>query len=271
MNEHAANKPPLDIEQAIDLILAVPSMFSTQNEAQREFGKIIVAEYFIKLREENKNDLRAYKYLVNLFTAISSAVRAFGVQRSIFSTKWQTLIDLKDEEIKSAKRITSYSPFRGDKFWNRFVGFIMSIGGGGSAFFATAKILLKGEYSFIIFLAFFVFGGVIGIIALDILLEKMKNNRVNNIISKYPDDLSNKWKSENISKYKEIIKSFLISAIKIREEFYPELSTINDKKVFTSDIIKCIQFSQDCQTNSEITIEDVNTWIDDIVNRHFAF
>jgi len=137
-------KPLLDVEQAIDLILATPSMFSKNSEGQRNFGKLIVEEYYSKLRAENKDDPIAYRYLVNLFALISSTVRAFGVQRDIFETRWKAIEEIKQQEIDAAKKLTDYSPFRGGRVWEKLEGFIVSLLGGGGIG-ATAGILIKTE------------------------------------------------------------------------------------------------------------------------------
>ena len=88
------NKIPLRLEQALDLILAIPAHRSS-NANHAKFGNLVVEEYFIKLRDEYKNDKIAYMYLSNIFAAIASSVRAFSVQRDIFQTKWNTLGKVK--------------------------------------------------------------------------------------------------------------------------------------------------------------------------------
>lgn len=54
-------------------------------------GIYYIEEYFIKLREEYKDERIAYMYLNNLFGVVASSVRAFSVQRDIFQTKWDSL------------------------------------------------------------------------------------------------------------------------------------------------------------------------------------
>lgn len=265
-------KPPLDIEQAIDLILATPCMFSKKSEGQRDFGKLIVEEYYSKIRVENRDDPIAYRYLVNLFAAISSAVRAFGVQRSIFETGWNTANELKQHELEAAERLTDYSPFRGGKFWDKVKGLIVSLFGGGGVG-ATTGILIKTEnYQALLIIALTLVGWVIGIIGLDYWLQKRKDSRISEIMKKYPTDVTDKWKKQTVPQYKRIMRNFLYSAIKIREEFYPSLPTFDNLKIFQSNTIPHIQFeSVEGERSPTITEEKIEEYVNGIIERHFAF
>ena len=107
--------PPFAIEQAVDLILALPAHRSS-NANHVDFGKMLVDEYFVKLRDYYKSDPVAYAYLNELFAAIASAVRAFSVQRDIFQTQRTAKTNGRDAVIEKSKRIWSYSlleDFRG--------------------------------------------------------------------------------------------------------------------------------------------------------------
>lgn len=264
-------KPPLDIEQAIDLILATPAMFSKSSDGQKDFGKLIVDEYYLKLRAENKDNPVAYRYLVNLFALISSAVRAFGVQHSIFETKWKTIDEIKQNELEAAKRLTDYSLFKGGKVWEKLQGQIVTLIGGGSIG-ATAGILIKPESYAVPFIgALTLFGWFAGIIGLDYWLQKRKDSRISEVLKKYPMDVSDKWKAETIPQYKKIIKKFLLSAIKIREEFYPNLPTFNNSKIYQSEMLRHIQFEESKIGTTKLTKEAIDEYIDSIIERHFAF
>jgi len=265
-----SKKPPLDIEQAIDLILATPAMFSKKSEGQREFGKMIVEEYYLKLRVENKDDPIAYRYLVNLFAAISSAVRAFGVQRDIFETSWKAIDDIKKAELEAAKSLTDYSPFREGQFWKKLEGYILGGLGGGGLGFVIGALLARAEYPKLVILGFVIFGVVIGIILLDVFLQRIKHRRIKQIMNDYPVDLTKKWKEETLPKYRKIIKDFLYTAIKLREEFYPDLSTIGDKKVFAGNTIPHISFGSD-KSGDGLSKEEIESFLDKVIERHFAF
>ncbi len=264
-------KPPLDIEQAIDLILATPAMFSKHSEGQRDFGKLIVEEYYSKLRAENKDDPAAYRYLVNLFALISSAVRAFGVQRSIFETNWKAIEEIKQHELEAAKRLTDYSPFRGGKFWEKLQGLIVSLSGGGGVGAAVGILLKTDNYKIAFIIALTLVGCVIGIIGLDLLLHKMKDSHISTVLKKYPTDVTDKWKSEIIPQYKKIIRNFLLSAIKVREEFYPDLPTFENSHMFQTNNIAHIQFRKIEVGDISFDKERFDEYINNIIERHFAF
>src|SRR5689334_18985207 len=96
--ETIENRPPIDVESAIDLILAAAAHRSN-NAKHSEFGKFILDQYFIKLREEYKDDPIGKRYLDNLFAAIAAAIRGFSVERDIFGTQWLSLQEQKQYEL----------------------------------------------------------------------------------------------------------------------------------------------------------------------------
>ena len=265
------DKPPLDIEQAIDLILAIPSMFSKSSEGQRDFGKLIVGEYYSKLRLENKDDPIAYRYLINLFAVISSAVRAFAVQRDIFESHWKSIEDIRRIELNAAERLTDYSPFREGSFWNKMQGFIISLFGGGSIGAAIGVFIRTDNYHSILMFSFILLGWILAIIGLDYWLQKRKDNRISDIMTRFPTDITEKWKQETIPQYKTILKNFLYLAIKIREEYYPNLPTIENTTIYSSKGIPHIQYKHSKAGQIIIDKDTVDEYLNKIIDRHFAF
>ena len=91
------------------------------------------------------------------------------------------------------------------------------------------------------------------------------------MFKKYPTDVSAKWKADIIPQYKKIIKQFLLSAIKIREEFYPNLSTFDNSKIFQTNTFPHIQFERLEAGGKILDKEKIDEHINQIIERHFAF
>ncbi len=207
---------------------------------------------------------------MNVFAFISSSVRAFGVQHSIFETSWKTIEDIKQNEIEAAQRIPDYSPFRGGHFWEKFQGLMISLFGGGGIG-AVVSVFFKTENYRTLIIALVFVGWAVGIISLDYWLNRRKDTGINKVLKKYPTDVSAKWKADIIPQYKKIIKQFLLSAIKVREEFYPSLPTFDDSKIYQSDMLPHIQFEESKTGKTKLTKETIDKHIDSIIERHFAF
>jgi hypothetical protein len=260
-------KPPLDIEQTLDLVLAATSHRS-QNEKHSQFGKLIIDQYFVNLKEQYKDDETARKYLDNILISAASAVRAFSVVRDIFGTRWQSLAEQKKYELERINKLDDYSPFKEKGYWGKIIS-IISGAGIGSAMGEAAKNYYNT--SNILILSLGAVGIAVGLFAFDFILNIYRERRIKKINLNFPETLESDWKTKTLKQYKSILKDFLISAIKIREQYYPELPSILNEKIFEKYNIPHIQFNESLNVNSLIDFpEKFDKYLDEIINRHFS-
>jgi hypothetical protein len=262
-------KPPLDIEEALDLVLAAAAHRSS-NERHAEFGRILLDEYFVKLRERYKADELASRYLDNLFACVASAVRAFSVERDIFGTRWNYLLQQRKYAIERANSLDRYSPFKEEGVWGK----VFSIIGGGGLGGLVGEFITNWLGQSNVLLIFSIgIGVLVGLFAIDFLLNLYRERVLAKVEKDFPRTLEESWRQETLAQYKLILRQFLLSAIKVREEWYPHLPTINGKRVFMSYDIQHIQFEADCATTNEApgSIESLWKELDKIVERHMAF
>ena len=146
---------------------------------------------------------------------------------------------------------------------------ISLFGGGGIG--AVVSVFIKTENYRTLIIALVLVGWTVGIIGLDYWLNRRKDTRINEVFKKYPTDVSAKWKADIIPQYKKIIKQFLLSAIKIREEFYPNLSTFDNSKIFQTNTFPHIQFERLEAGGKILDKEKIDEHINQIIERHFAF
>lgn len=239
------NKIPLRIQQAIDLILAIPAHRSS-NENHAKFGNLIIEEYFVKLREEYKDDNTAYNYLNNLFAAISSSVRAFSVQRDIFQTKWNSLNQVKNSYINRANRLDIYSPFNGNI--GKVISLFVSLGSSSIIVDSYNDFLETiGRFAFWIPILF-----IIIMFIFDFILGIYKNYLISKAEKVLPNEVIGTWREENITQYRKIVRSFLFNAIEIHKYFYSK------EKIFDEDI-------------SDMDDEQLSHFLDKIVDKHMIF
>jgi hypothetical protein len=259
--------PPLDIEQAIDLVLALPAHRS-QNPQHAAFGQLLLQEYFVKLRERYIGDECAIGYLDNLFACIASAVRAFSVERDILGTRWQSMLEQRKREIERANRLDRFSPFREDGVWGKALAIIGGAGGGAIA----GEMLKSITSSSNVFVAGSVLlGSIFGLFLVDLALDLVRNRMMERIERQFPQSLLQTWRSETIVNYKKILKQFLWSAIRIKEEWYPGLSTFDGKMIYTSYQIPHFDFHGE-QQNAKVgeLPPELETKLSEIIDGHMA-
>jgi hypothetical protein len=262
------NKPPLDVEAAIDLMLAATAHRS-QNASHSAFGKMVIDEYFVKLREEYKSDPIAKRYLDHLFAAMAAAIRGFSVERDIFGTRWQSLQEQKQYEIGRANRLAQYSPFAEKGIWGKVIGIIGGAGFGG-VLGEIGKVYLVASNLLVLSAA--LFAAVLGLILFEVFLNRYRDHRLQRMAQAFPDSLHEHWEQRSLSNYRLLIKQFLLAALKIREEFYPHLTSMNGVRIFEAYKIPHIDFSnhQPCDSTVFKEAAELDPMLDTIVDRHFT-
>jgi len=261
-----SSRPPLDVEQAMDVILAATAHRSTE-ERHREFGKLVLDRYFTQLREEYKNDPTAKGYLDNLIASMASAVRAFSVERDRFGRRIKALETEKQQQVEAANRILDYSPLKEKGVWGKAFSII---GGGGIAVALRTGFALEVHAAPWLLLAFAAAGAVIGLVACEVLINWYHDRQRDRVEEHFPNRVEYEWQTRSLRSYHKILRQFLVSAIKIREEYYPELPTLGGKRLFNLRGLPHLNFVGEGAATEEEIGTDENLMLDAVVERHFA-
>ncbi|WP_227764544.1 hypothetical protein [Zhaonella formicivorans] len=240
-----SGKIPLRIEQALDLVLALPAHRSG-NQNHAKFGHMLIEEYFIKLRSDYKEDENAYIYLTHLFTAVASAVRAFSVQRDIFQTKWNTLCAVKNSIINRANKMEKYSPFNGVN--GKLISLFISLSSSG----IITKPRINNVQDILIFVYLVPIFFVIAMFIFDFVLDLYRDKLIRKAEKTLNQNVVEIWQEENHAQYKLILKNFLLIAIEIHKRHYP------NEEIFEEDIDK-------------LSKEELEQYLDKIIEKHLAF
>lgn len=263
-----AARPPLGVEQALDLVLALPAHRSS-NEKHAAFGHLLVQEYFVALREQVKDDEKALGYLTNILAAIASAVRAFSVQRDMFDTAWGSLAAQRSYEIDRANHMDRYSPFKEKGVWGKVIGFAFGSGSVGLILLEALEAYLTNLPVSVILGAFS--GGVIGLLVLELMIDIWRSKLLKKAEKRFPEELQARWRSECIPRYRTILRQFLLSAIRIREEWYPELPSWKAGRVFAAAGARRVQLGEQVPSDQEPqSMEAILKEIDTVVDRHLV-
>lgn len=267
MTEKISAQPPLDVEQALDLILAAAAHRSS-NARHSEFGRLVIDEYFQRLRERYKNDAIALRYLDNLLAAVAAAIRAFSVERDKFSTRWGSLQSKKQHELELAHKIADYAPLTGS-IRGHILTLLTALGLTGPLLTAWSNLI--HPLSVAALTAFFT-GIIVALIVLQISIELYRTRHLKKIEEKYPIELVDDWETRSLKQYRQILKRFLLIAIRIREEQYPERTTLQGERLYEKyDIPHIDILGEDADKPKEALPEKVDRLLDSIIETHFAY
>lgn len=261
-----SSRPPLDVEQAMDVVLAAAAHRSTE-ERHREFGKMVLDRYFTQLREDYKDDPTAKGYLDNLTASMASAIRAFSVERDRFGRRIKALETEKQQQVEATNRILDYSPLKEKGVWGKAFSII---GGGGIAVALRTGFALEVHAAPWLLLAFAAAGAVIGLVACEVLINWYHDRQRDKIEEHFPNRVEYEWQTRSLRSYHKILRQFLVSAIKIREEYYPELPTLAGKRLFNLRGMPHLNFVGEGAASEEGISADLNLMLDAVVERHFA-
>jgi hypothetical protein len=268
MDTSPISKPPLDVEAAIDLVLATAAHRSN-NPKHSEFGKLILEQYVAKMRQDYKDDPVAKCYLDNLFATIAAAIRGFSVERDNFGTQWQSSQEQKQYELQRVNRLAQFSPFTEKNIWGKLIGILGGAGFGG-ALGEVARGYIVASNLFV--LSAVPLGAALGLVLLEVFLNWYRDRCLQKIANTFPDSLRAQSEKRSLTNYRVIIKQFLLSALKLREESYPELASFNGYRIFEKYSIPHIDFTTQPASHDVLAnATELNEAIDAIVERHFAF
>ncbi len=265
--------PPIDAEAALDLVLALPAHRS-HNPSHAAFGKQILDEYLVGVRARYKDDPVASRYLDNLLAAVASAVRAFSVERDMFATRWDSISEIKKADLERVKRIDGYSPFSEGNYWNKAIAILAA---GGISVPVVKKIIAETGITSTIAQAPIYLAGLIvlsfGVLFItDWLVFRYKATRLNRIEKLYPEELERVWRQRSMSQYRLVLRNFLLSALVLRETYYPHLPSIGDKRILDTFRIPHVPTSSTPTSAVGLKpIDELYPLLDEIVNRHLAF
>lgn len=265
--------PPLDVEAALDIVLALPAHRS-HNANHAAFGNHILNEYLGELRSRHKDDPVASKYLDNLLGAIFAAVRAFSVERDTFATRWDGISESKKADLERARRIDGYSPLSDDNYWKKALAVLAAA---GLTVPAAGEIIAKLSVgSLVLQIPVYVAGlagfSLLVLLAADWLVFRYKAVRIRQIEQLYPENVEKIWRQRSMEQYRIILRKFLFSALILRETYYPHMKSIGDMRILDTFKIPHVTSRSSSAGRLELKpVDELYPLLDEIVKRHLAF
>ncbi len=260
-------RPPVDIEQWLDFAIAAAAHRS-RDEAQRKFGELLINRYFVTLPDEYKDDPVAKVYLDNMLCAVASAIRGFSVVRDVFATNWETIREAKEREKARAERLDAFAPFKKEGYWKQAIAVVGALG--------LLSPILAGFQQSIgnlpwILVGALAVGVLVALIVMELFVDWLRNRRLAKVEERFPEDLYEFWQEKSLKGYRMVLRQFLLLAIKAREEFYPNLTTIDQRKVFENYPVPHIDCGVLRETEPQGDLKELEEHLAAIVEQHFAF
>jgi hypothetical protein len=267
MNTDNSDRPPVDIEQWLDFVIAAAA-HKSRDEAQRKFGELLINHYFITLPDEYKNHPVAKRYLDNMICAVASAIRGFSIVRNILQSHWEAIEKAKEHERARAERLDGFAPFKKGGYWKPAAAVIGALG-------LLSPILAGFQQSIgdlpSILVAMLAVGIIIVLISMELFVDWLRNRRLAKVEERFPEDLYAFWREESLKGYRMVSRQFLLLAIKIREEYYPNLTTLNGRRIFQDYPVPHIDCGVHGEVNHQSNLKELEEHLAAIVEQHFAF
>lgn len=229
MSETTNNKPPLDVEQWLDFIIA-SAAHRSHDPGHQKFGEMLVTRYFTTLPERYKEDVTATRYFDDMLCAVGSAIRGFSVVRDMFQTHWDTLKSAKETATKQAEQLQLFSPLSKEGIWGKIVGGAVGLGLGAPL---NQTLKARTEHSSIVSLLLVVGCVALSIIGMEVFVEWLRSRQTKRIEKLFPSELMAFWEERSLTGYRIVLRQFLPLAYKITNRHYPgsHPDTITDSEV----------------------------------------
>lgn len=217
MADGHTQKPPVDVEQWVDFVIA-SAAHRSGNAGHAKFGDALVQRYFASLPERYKEDPVASAYFDDMLCAVASAVRGFSVARDAFQTRVGSIRAAKDAELKRAERLDALSPLTKESVWGKAAATVAALG-----LWVPIQSDLKGKLAseslaWLGAAALAVMAAVLGLVLLVYWLQGGVMRRVERA---FPDEVNAQWESRALADYGRVLERFVPIAADITERHYP--------------------------------------------------
>ena len=244
-----AERPPLDPESAVALVWGLSLELSSDSKKQ-EISKHS-REKIAKLFEDRK-ELNVIQYMNELLFEITSTLRSLSYRREGFQRQMDLNNAIQVDEIKLYNALMGVS-LRDAKSLVPRLSFTL---GGISLSDAISNIInsylpLMGKVSG---LEIFLVGGVVGYFIAEIVLRIYGHYMISKVKKNAHFNTHIAW-NRFIIESREVMRNFIIEAIRLREKLFPKIGTLGTNKAFLGMI-------------DENTKQSIEIVIDDIIERH---
>lgn len=261
----SAPKPPISSETLLDIVQALGATSSEIN-GQREFGQVVVKQFFEEFPQKYAEDHCARAYIKEVLAVVAAAVRGFAVERASFRTARHHHNKI-DELCAKILEPRFFVPFQGEFAKLVFSFFIklvpISVLGGvlvsAGIKFTHWMIALAAIVGF-----FWILFGDFLVTYIMVRLQPWAYKRINSSTK----ELHDLWK-KSFPRYKAVAIDLLINAERIRERYYPDstglLKGIRWNEVAAGEVATFISTS-----HSALGGKTPAMVLSDIVDMHFS-
>lgn len=212
-----APKPPISSETLLDIVQALGASSSEIN-GQREFGQVVLKQFFEEFPRKYEDDHCARAYIKEILAVVAAAVRGFAVERASFRTNrhHHTKIDELCAKILEPR---FFVPFQGEfakLVFSLFIKLVpISVLGGvliGAGIKFKHWVIALGAIGGFFWILF----GDFLVTYIMVRLQPWAYKRINSSTK----ELHDLWK-KSFPRYKAVAIDLLINAERVRARYYP--------------------------------------------------
>jgi hypothetical protein len=221
--------PPLDREQWLSLVLALPSHRSS-NAGQHEFGTRLIGYVFERLPQRYASDPVATSYFDHVLAEVAWAMRSFSVIRDSYEGAVTVRDSARDIELDLAKSLRQLAPLTSGSLWGRAKGALIGVGLMTPLLVPASTWLQHLPYGPALGIAFV---SVLGLFLMEFWVQFFVAKRLKSILGRRPSETDAIWRSTALRQYKLVAKDFIRKVVSIEEKF--SYCTTNDAVSATAD------------------------------------
>jgi hypothetical protein len=218
----ACPKPPVDLEQWVDFIVASVAHGSS-NTGHQKFGDCLIQRYFVTLPERYKEDKVASLYFDNILCTVASAIRGFSVVQEQSETHNESLKGRADAFMARAERLERLSPFSKNDVWGKLISGVAGIGITASLSDKIKSLGAKESLptTFVYILALIVFI-TISMLLLFFLIVWIRKRHAEHLERQHPLHLVEHRRTTSREDYRTVLRQFLPIAHEVAQRYYPD-------------------------------------------------
>jgi hypothetical protein len=220
---------PIDTQNVIDIIFAA-TFYTSSDQYGAELGKRFLIDLFDNVKAEHKDDKRAQAYINAIEPIIGSALRAFSVEKLNYKRKILPLERLSKGEEAAINEHIGILPVMAvakssSKWSSMLANALFGLVGGSVAIVYTLDETMLALTSYA------VIGASIAVLIASIITRTLKAFLIARLIKRTEIQLDKYW-NDSYKRYESILMDALISSIRVKEMYYPEVLTFADGHLF---------------------------------------
>ena len=205
------NAPPLQLEQWLSMVIALPSHRSS-NEGHRKFGDRALNLLYDELPARYAQDKVASDYITHMLAEVSWAVRGFSNVRDSFQAQTTAQAAHFAYKGERAREWGEFSPFTEKALGKKFAPLLFGVGGANLVSWLFPNLPLLQNSVAVLVIAY----------GIHLFVRWVQDNEVKKAFENVPKSALKSWAEGAKPQYLSLATRFLEKAVEVEKRFYPD-------------------------------------------------